>query len=47
MKKNYHRHSKTATGVLINKNGAPVKELGHQPTQTKKPIKQKRKKWKK
>ena len=47
MKKYFYRKSKTITGIPIDQNGAPIQALGHQPTKRKKPIKQKRKKWKK
>ena len=47
MRKRYYGQAKTTTGVLLNKNGAPIKELGYQPFKRKKPRKQKRKKWKK
>jgi len=47
MRKKFYRTSKTITVIPINHNGAPLQELGYQPTKRKKPIKQKRKKWKK
>lgn len=46
MRKKFYRTSKTITGIPIDRNGAPIQELGHKPTKRKKSIKQKRKKWK-